>query len=704
MPDIRLEGCRPEPLAHYLKAMGVLRLVAEQADPDARGYWKGDVFYLTSRLEQKDLADFFLRDYVPTPIVAPWNGSSGFYPKDNKVGIAGLQNSTAARFATYRDVIRLAQYGLTKMGSASKPAEEQKKRFLQWCRNHFPDAALAWLDAAYVLTEEKPWYPPLLGTGGNDGHLEFTNNFMMRLVEVFDMVTGQTKPPADVWLQGALFGEPVANLVDRAIGQFYPGAAGGANATAGFTGGSLVNPWDFILALEGALAFATASTRRLDVMSPGGMSYPFTVRQVGSGYGSAAMSDETSARAEMWLPLWRNPSTYKEVQALFSEGRARLGRRTAGNGLDFARAVASLGTDRGIEAFHRYGFQVRNGLAYFATPLGRWRVKYQPDINLLNQPQLDRWLRDLIQATANDKAPASLKRTTARLETSIMDACRHSGPVRMAEILIALGEVELALSKSIKFAEKAHLNPVPLLDPGWLKAADDGTTEFRLASAVASIGIRPYLAPVEVGGYASWLEGRLDHPRVVWGEGALPEKLFRVFQRRCLEWEREKTADSTAKALPLAGKIGLPLADIGAFLAGEVDETRLSELVVGLSLLDWNKVSYRELKASADVPFITAAYALLKLVHLPGPLEDVHVPFDAAVAQRAWSGDLVNAVRLAARRLKGSGFTPMVEVTSGNASLSRRIAASLIFPIGWGEVKVLMRQVIKPESKVAVAV
>ena len=28
----KLEGCRPQPLAGYLKALGVLRLVSEQAD------------------------------------------------------------------------------------------------------------------------------------------------------------------------------------------------------------------------------------------------------------------------------------------------------------------------------------------------------------------------------------------------------------------------------------------------------------------------------------------------------------------------------------------------------------------------------------------------------------------------------------------------------------------------------------------------
>lgn len=36
-----LRGCSPTRLANYLKALGILRLVAEKDDPDARG-WSQD--------------------------------------------------------------------------------------------------------------------------------------------------------------------------------------------------------------------------------------------------------------------------------------------------------------------------------------------------------------------------------------------------------------------------------------------------------------------------------------------------------------------------------------------------------------------------------------------------------------------------------------------------------------------------------------
>ena len=44
MNTIILEGCTPEPLMSYLKALGILRIIAEQKDPDARGCWRDGAF------------------------------------------------------------------------------------------------------------------------------------------------------------------------------------------------------------------------------------------------------------------------------------------------------------------------------------------------------------------------------------------------------------------------------------------------------------------------------------------------------------------------------------------------------------------------------------------------------------------------------------------------------------------------------------
>ena len=57
----RLDGCAPTPLAHYLKALGVLRLVAEQLDPQARGWWEGERFVLASVVEEEQLIQHIVR-------------------------------------------------------------------------------------------------------------------------------------------------------------------------------------------------------------------------------------------------------------------------------------------------------------------------------------------------------------------------------------------------------------------------------------------------------------------------------------------------------------------------------------------------------------------------------------------------------------------------------------------------------------------
>ena len=98
MNVLRLGGCTLEPLGSYLKALSVLRLVSEQADGSARGWWDGGSFCVETELDEGGLVAFFLERYTPTPILSPWNGGSGFYPKDRKVGIQAIAGSTGERF------------------------------------------------------------------------------------------------------------------------------------------------------------------------------------------------------------------------------------------------------------------------------------------------------------------------------------------------------------------------------------------------------------------------------------------------------------------------------------------------------------------------------------------------------------------------------------------------------------------------------
>ncbi len=695
MAELTLGGCRPEPLAHYLKALAVLRLLAEQADPGCRGWWGGDRFRLRSSLSRDELLGFFLQSYRPTPVIAPWNGGSGFYQGDRQDGIRALNSSPAKRFADYHEAIEDAREVLSDLGVRAKPEKGEKPLVLMSLRNRLSEKALEWLDAAVVLAGDEPKYPPILGTGGNDGRLDFTNNFMQRLVDLFGTETGEPQPNAEGWLRSSLFGEAVAGLqASKAIGQFYPGAAGGANATSGVSGDSLINPWDFVLTIEGALVFASSVTRRFATNQPGMLSAPFTVRAAGVGYGTATTSDEASSRGEMWLPLWFRPSSSREVAVLFSEGRAQVGRRQAVGGVDFARAIAGLGVDRGIGSFQRYGFQVRNGLAYFATPLGQWQVREQPEVDLLRR--VDQWLDRFRRKASAALAPAGMARNLRRIEQATMDFCQAGGARKFATVLAALGEAERGLATSPKFREDAMLRPVPLLPAEeWLAASNDGSLEFRLAAALASSGLRENMEPVQVqGGRLSFVD---KHPKVVWENGDLIGSLGKVLVRRLMDVQRQM--DSKMQ-WPGDGRFTASLNDVAAFVEGRVDDRRVESLLWGFSLLNW----FQPVTGipGPQEPAPPLLYALLKLTILPEPLRDDtgRMPTVPAAMVKALSGDGVQASRLAARRLRASGFVPRVEVLREPPAVTRRIAAAMLIPVSKRAVKRLGEMLLCPREDV----
>ncbi len=707
--EVVLAGCSPVPLAHYLKALGVFRVISEQADPEARGWWQDELFHLTSSLDVDRLLDFFLHEYSPTPLVAPWNGGSGFYPKDKQEGIAAVQASTLPRLLSYADTIQRCRELVAELQMQAAPKGDEKAEMLTVCRNALPDEIVTWLDAAFRLAQEGPKYPPLLGTGGIDGRLDFTNNFMQRIVDVIDPETGGPTPQSSDWLQCALFGIRANGLlVDKPIGQFFPGGAGGPNASADFDGDPITNPWDFILMLEGALAFSGSVTRRIADTGPRALSYPFTVRTADAGYGTAASADIHASRAETWVPLWDRPASYQEVQALFSEGRATVGRRTARDGVDFARAVGTLGVDRGITAFERFGYLQRNGQAYIAAPLDRWLVPKRASQSLDLLMQVDRWLTPFERVSRRDTTPASFGRALRAIKTAIMNVCRHDTPAYWQEVIAALGAAEAALVRSPKTTVDNRLSPLPSLDLGWLSACDDDSVEFRLALSLASIrgtedlgALRANMIPLKSGTrWPQFNTDNMDHPFVVWGHADLCANMTAVILRRCMEAQR-----LNLEALPLHGTRPARLDDVSAFIYGEVNERKLDALLWGL-----NAVWLDSEREPADVrAVLPASFSLLKLMHLPDPLrptpqaDPVAVPHEPEITRLACAGRMAGATRLAAQRLTGSGLPPAIGTIQEDPALSRRIAAALLFPLSDQAIQRLTKQVLLPAKEQSLA-
>lgn len=704
--EIALPGCAPAPLASYLKALGILRLVAEQADADARGWWQGGHFVLASTLDADGLEAFFLDRYAPTPIIAPWNGGSGFYDGDNRRGIEALVAAASPRFAGYAAAIASAERVRDALGLQASPKNEEKAGFLARLRGALPDDALAWFDAAVVLGSDQPLYPPLLGTGGNDGRLDFTNNFMQRLVELLDPLTGRPMPGSAALIGEALFGAPVPGLLSAAVGQFAPGSAGGPNATAGLEGDSRVNPWDFVLMLEGAMVFAAAATRRNETADAAALSFPFTVRPTAAGSGHAVLKDEGSSRAELWMPLWARPAGFAEVRGLLAEGRITLGHRPVRDGLDFVRAVSSLGVDRGISRFQRFGLMMRSGKAYLATPMTQVRVQRNARADLIDQLDTDGWLGSFRRLTRHSEAPARLSGIGRRLDQALFDLATPDGKTATADAarvqaaLMALGDAVHHLAHSRKAREAVRF--LPRLDQQWAQDADDASDDFRLAAAIAGLGagageqtgappLLAHIAPVADRG-GRWAE--TSQQRVVWGEGTLVDALIRVLRRRLIDAERTGADDK-----PLAGKSGADLAAIAAFLARDTDDDRIEALVRGLALVKGIWLPKRTFSPTA--PPFPAAYAALKPLFMPEALlraerllgAEIRLPLPATLLGQLLSGDhrrIADAIRQAQSRACVAGFGHSFRGLGAAGLEGRRLAAALLIPIRAGDVRRLV--------------
>jgi CRISPR-associated protein Csx17 len=699
---ICLSGCSPIPLAYYLKALGILRIVAEQVDTGARGCWQNDHLSLYSTADEAALVEFFVRSYQPTAVLAPWNGGSGFFLKDNDEALVAIEKGQTDRLKRYFEGITAARREVKRLALKAKPEGETKTLLLQSCRNSFPDDALGWLDAVLVLGQDGARFPPLLGTGGNDGRLEFTNNFMQRITEVMNTETGEPTAESVRWLQAALFGSTSSGLATKApVGQFFPGAAGGANATAGFDAPSAVNPWDFILMIEGALLFAAASVRRLESADDGSLVYPFCVRQAGVGYASAAGADEIDARCEMWMPLWSEPTTLAELRAIFSEGRAQVRGRAARTGVDFAQAAVTLGVDRGLTAFQRYGFQVRNGLAYFATPLERVIVRRNARADLLADIE-DWYLKLRRKAEPKAEPPASIGRALNQLERRIIELCRDDSASSLQLLIAALGATERALARSFKWTTGAYLWPLHGLKERWLNAAEDGSAEFRLAQSVAGMSarigketlwFRQHLEPLGITANKerSWVKwDDTAGNDVAWHDGDLTHALNAILARRVM-----RVGQLGAEGWPDKSERFARLGDIADFIEGRTNDDLLADLIWGLSLLDWQQVKplsseYPETQDAIPSSF----YAMLRLCFRPGNGKET-VPLVPAILHRAINKDGQSASELAARRLRGSGKAPLVKDLPVSGDIARRTAAAMLFPISPQDFRQLEQNILK---------
>lgn len=648
---LELRGCTPEPLGNYLKGLGVFRLIAEQADPQARAWWKDGVLVLHTKWSRDAIVAFFLdgfgdvqakedRVYSPTPIFAPWAGRSAFVENGGNAKAISRRKRIQTD-ADHHPRLRNARCGIeeamTVLGqleiTTQKDRDHKKQQVFNQMRNKWSCSALDWFDACVALAHFAE-YGFLFGTGGNEGSTNITNNFWYFVEQAIGLPNSESAPNSSNWFEAAVFGEtrhPLSesskrksdassakgDKKDTTAGQHFPAAASSENFGQEFSGASATNPWDVVLMMEGCVLFAGAATKRLSQLGKGRGAFPFMIDMLGIGGSTDSIIDESKqnqspmkakCQAEFWMPLWGKPVTLAELRSLLREGRLqRPSGKQSENTLQAKEAIASLGTSRGVDTFHRVGLFRRRGDIYIAASLGYEPVGATHHANQSLLAELEEFsesvyhklrLKDREDRAKARNLPERVIRAREKYhrELSVIIDSNPNGisTSETARVLAAAAQIECEVSmlpdreQLLTPCHSVSRNYISGQAPDWecslaraiagISAWGETPSNGRFAPAVESI--RANLLPVARHGNG-WVWDDTSHS-AVWLRGASIEvNLAAVLRRRLIDAQK-----GSGDGLPLWSSYGAGIGDLLAFWHGEVDPDRLSDLIHGLALVD----------------------------------------------------------------------------------------------------------------------
>jgi CRISPR-associated protein Csx17 len=732
---LSLSGLRADPVQSYLVALGVVRCVAEQADPAASLAYHPSGFRLHTTLDLDGVITFFTERWKPTPVVSPWNKGSGLRPDGSAASaIAALDRLRAGSDARL-DPLRVAVAAAEEVIDSFPPGanlEQHKAELLRRCRARLPDEALDWFDASVVLLGDDPVYPRLLGTGGNLGRMDLSANFYERLDDVVGLAAPADHERAVGWLQDLLAGTGSTPRTRATPGQYEPGAVGGVNSVSDDRDAASVNPWGFVLALEGALLFAALPARRLGAASATA-AMPFTVRSDAAG--SAGLATEETRFAELWLPLWERPASLAQLRRLFGEGRLTWGQTTATSTVDAARAIASFGTERGITAFQRYAIVERLGQSPLVVPVERYATASARRPALESTRALDAWVGRLRGA---ERAPSGVDAALRTYDTALL---RLAAGQRGAVLLTLTGLAVLDRMVQRNTALREELRPLPWIDPAtWLPDLVEEVgecVELDLAVAAASawdrdvppaLQTRPGTWPRSVGvalrglapasldarGTPAW-SSRADAGASP-GDGVSALADIHVRHAAGLTRRRGDRIDGaepagTRPTMYALGRWTTPIAS-RALVSGRVDEALFDRLLRCLCLLDprgdWAG-AVAPTSHAAEPPPDQAGLALHWLLVQQGR-DPLDVPMLSEERHRTilltpapeWPallrrGRIDRVLSEARRRLHVAGL-PALEPPDAptGPAVGDRLAAALLLPISGTASAALLRRLLDP--------
>jgi CRISPR-associated protein Csx17 len=296
--------------------------------------------------------------------------------------------------------------------------------------------------------------------------------------------------------------------------------------------------------------------------------------------------------------------------------------------------------------------------------------------------------------------PAQFASRRRQIDAAIYDFALRGGTGRFQQILAALGRLEQFFAQRSLSLDPKLRAPLSGLSPRWLLAANDGSLNYRVAVALASIGrtggvgsIRANLAPIEPTEPWAWASGK---GQTTFQGSSLPDRLVSVLRRRLIDGER-----LNCDSLPLWSAVTVAPEDAAAFLGGEnVDESLIEQLLFGLTLVNWHDPTLEPARAelrrswrSAET-IIPRNYALLKHLFHP-PLE---VRPEPSILSLLVAGRTKAACEVAHRRLRNAGLAPR-NADFPDERDGVRLAASLLIPVY--PIESLSRLVLREDREAA---
>lgn len=643
METLYLYGCRHDILGHYLKAIGLLRVLARCADEahrdaDAEGWWDNDegCFCLRSpRYPTRErLVEFFAAHYRPTPLFAAWNKETG------------CSDSDSEKFGA------LADWKVANHLSSQVVSAEDRKKPANCDKLIAIEALAAYRDSAAAIVSEAvdsiaaPFLKsnaehPLFLSKGIAGrahlwrsHWEYLAAFQKHrdaLAKAAKKVTihdGTAKQLAKLKQKVDDLLQPLRNLLpfeencaSAAKGKgtpFFPDAIKSYNIGSGWvTENYPFNALDYVLAVEGGFAMRGGVGRTLAANSRRFAAFPF-VFDAGEDLVDDANEVKGTSSA-LWFPLWDRPVTFAELSSFISDAQARLPGKDARFSAEFMRALQSQGVDAGFAGWQEFRFKMKISRVPWITTGAHIESSFREDATRLNralQPldesqfldQFDvRWKGGKADARSPHPIRCSI---TSAMESSMREPTPHNCLDLLCTMFRACRKMAVSESfrDTLSGKRARFFRPLPMGD--WNGLIEDLATldpthpqvgaEFRIARAVASIpGLlrqrdqhahseaQPMLGSLlpltleKWGWHLPLPPKETPSKQAVWTGTDICHDLAAILSRRYL--------DSLEDDQPaLRGVHQARLDDILAFLNGSLDDHLIARWIEALSLIGWH--------------------------------------------------------------------------------------------------------------------